>query len=213
MFGNQNFTIHTKIAVYDEVVIPTVIDYCETWVPYRRNIRLLESFHIRHLQLILGLCWWHKVTHSEIRSRAWIPTIESMLLHRQLRWLGHTIRMAHRRLPHCVLYGQLRLDHMSVGEQKKRFKDHIKSILNKCNIPFSRLEALSSNRATWRSACAIGMSYFDAEYDRAAALIHRHQHAQMLCTIQDSVHQCPLCGRQCFSRIGLLSHSKTHFQH
>ena len=60
--------------------------------------RLLESFHIRRLQLILGLRWWHKVTHSEIRSRAGIPSIESILLLCQLRWLGHTIRMPDSRL-------------------------------------------------------------------------------------------------------------------
>ena len=41
---------------------------CETWVPYQRHISLQESFHIRRLQLILGLRWWHKVTHSKIRS-------------------------------------------------------------------------------------------------------------------------------------------------
>ena len=76
------------------------------------------SLHIRRLQLILGLRWWPNVTHSEIRSRAVIPTIESMLLHRQLRWLGHVIRMPHCRLPHCVLHGQLRLGHRSVGGQK-----------------------------------------------------------------------------------------------
>ena len=137
-----------------------------------------------------------------------------MLLHRQLRWLGHVIGMPHNRLPHCVLYGQLRLGHRSVGGQKKRFKDHIKSILKKCNIPFSRLETLASNRATWRSTCAFGMSYFDDEYDRAAALIHscRHQHVSVLCLIPDSVHQCPLYNRQCFSHIGLLSHSRIHSQ-
>ena len=215
MFGNQNLTIHTKIVVYNAVVISTILYGCETWVPYRRHIRLLESFHIRRLQLILGLCWWHKVTHSEIGSRAGIPSIESMFLHRQLRWLGHIIRMPHSRLLHCMLYGQLRQGHRSIGGQRKRFKDHIKSILKRCNIPFSRLETLATNRATWRSTCAFGMSYFDDEYDQAAVLkcSRRHKHAPVLCPIPDSVHQCPLCGRHCFSRIGLLSHSKTHFQH
>ena len=137
-----------------------------------------------------------------------------MLLHRQLRWLSHVIRMTHSRLPHCMLHGQLRLGHRSVGGQKKRFKDHIKSFLKKCNIPLNKLEALASNIATWLSTCAFGMSYFDDEYDRAAALrrCRRHQHAAVLCPIPDSAHQCPLCGRQCFSRIGLLSYSKTHFQ-
>ena len=157
------------------------------------------------------ISWWHNVTHSEIRSRAGIPTIGSMLLHRQLCWLGH-IRMPHCRLSHCVLYGQLRLGRWSAGRQKKCFKDHIMSILKKCIIPFSRLENLTSKRATWRSTCAFGMSYFDGEYNRAAALSRRHQHAPVLCPIPVSDHQCPLCGRQCFSPIGLLSHSKTHFQ-
>ena len=138
VLGNQNLTIHTKIVVYDAVVISTILDGCKAWVPYRRHIRLLESFHIRRLQLILGLRWWHKMTHSEIRSRGGIPTIESMLLHRQLRWLGHVTRMPHSRLPHCALYGR-----RSVGGQKKRFKDHIKSILKRCNIPLSRLETLA----------------------------------------------------------------------
>ena len=85
VFGNQNLTIHIKIVVYNAVVIATILYGCETWVPYRRHIWLLKSFHIRRLQLILGLRWLHKVTHSEIRSRARTPSIESMLLHRHLR--------------------------------------------------------------------------------------------------------------------------------
>ena len=76
VFGNPNLTIHTKNAVHDAVVISTISNGCETWVPYRRHIRLLESFHIRRLQLIFGLRWWHKVTHSDSRSRAWISSIE-----------------------------------------------------------------------------------------------------------------------------------------
>ena len=128
VLGSKNRTIHIKIAVYD-AVISTVIYGWETWVPNRCHIRLLDSIQIRRLQLILGLRWWHKVTHSETIYRAGIPAIESMLLHRQLRWLGHVIRMPHSRLPHCVLHGQQRLGHRSVGGQKKRFKDHITSIL------------------------------------------------------------------------------------
>ena len=154
------------------------------------------------------------MSHSEIRSRAGIPTFESMLLHLQLRWLVHVIRMPHSRLTHCVLYCQLRLGRRSVGGLKKRFKDHIKSILKKCNIPFSKLENLASKSSTWRSPYAVGMSFFDDEHDSAAALrrSRRHQHTPVLCPIPDSDHQCQLCGRQCLSRIGLLSHSKTHFQ-
>ena len=34
-----------------------------------------------------------------------------------------------------MFHGQLRLGHRSVGGQNKRFKEHIKSSLKKCNIP------------------------------------------------------------------------------
>ena len=78
------------------------------------------------------------MTHSDIRSSAGIPSIESMLLHSQLRWFGHVVRMTHSRLPPCVLYCQLSLGHRSVGGQKKRNKDDIKSILEKYNIPLNR---------------------------------------------------------------------------
>ena len=46
VFGNQDLTIHTKIAVYNADIISTILYGCETWVPYRHHIRLLESFHI-----------------------------------------------------------------------------------------------------------------------------------------------------------------------
>ena len=84
------------------------------------------------------------MTRSEIRSWAGIPSMESMLLHRQFRCFGHINGMPDSILTHCVLNGQLTLCHWIVGGQKKRFNDHIKSILKKCNIPFSRLEALAS---------------------------------------------------------------------
>ena len=57
VFGNKNLMIHTKIAVYNAVVISTILYGCETWVQYRRHIRLLESFRARCLQLILGIRW------------------------------------------------------------------------------------------------------------------------------------------------------------
>ena len=34
VFGNQNLTIHTKIVVYNAVVISTILYGCETWVPF-----------------------------------------------------------------------------------------------------------------------------------------------------------------------------------
>ena len=45
VFGNQNLTIHTKIAVYNAAIISTILYGCETWDPYSRHIWLLVFLH------------------------------------------------------------------------------------------------------------------------------------------------------------------------
>ena len=133
MFAHRNLMIHTKIAVYNVDVISIILHGYESWIQYHRHIRLLEYFHIRCPQLILGLHWWNKVTNSEIKSRVGIPSIESVLQHRQLIWLGHVIRMPESRLHHHMLYDQLRQGH-----------DDLFLSLNKGNIYVLALHDFSS---------------------------------------------------------------------
>ena len=86
--------------------------------------------------------------------------VEHLLLQRQLRWLGQVIRMPDNRLPRRLLYGELTVGQRSVGRPKKRFIDHIKANLLKCNIKPSDLEALASDRVIWRTVCDTGLRSF-----------------------------------------------------
>ena len=61
--------------------------------------------------------------------------------------------MPDNRLPRRLLYGELTVGQRSVGRPKKRFIDHIKANLLKCNIKPSDLEALASDRDIWRTVC------------------------------------------------------------
>jgi len=60
------------------------------------------------------------------------------------------------RLPRRLLYGEL-----TVGQRpKKRFIDHIKANLLKCNIKPSDMEILASDRDIWRTVCDTGLRSF-----------------------------------------------------
>jgi len=169
VFLNHNLITTTKIAVYKAICISILLYGCETWTPYRRHIKALEAFHKRCLKSILGIRWWHKVTHVETRHRATeIETAKHMLLRRQLRWIGHVIRMPSNRLPRRLLYGELLNGQRMPGGPKLRYMDHIRRILNKSNIPISDLEKLATDRNTWRSACASGLSTLCQVSDQAA---------------------------------------------
>ena len=47
------------------------------------------------------------------------------------------------------------------GCPKLRYMDHIRRILNKCNISTVELEQLSTDRDTWKSACASGLETYN----------------------------------------------------
>jgi len=128
------------------------------------------------------------------------------------------IRMPGNRLPRRLLYSELSCGRRSAGGQKQRFKDHIKSSVSKCGIPFDRLEELARDREEWRAVCHQGLATFEQQHlDVAVAkrmLRHQHRNQPPPTTTQQgyacTVHCKHICGRICASAFGLRSHMRRH---
>ena len=52
----------------------------------------------------MNISWKDKITNIEVLKRAGLPSLESMLIQTNLRWLGHVERMDNQRLPRQLLY-------------------------------------------------------------------------------------------------------------
>ena len=153
------------------------------------------------------------ISYVEIRRRAGTTSLETMLLKRQLRWLGHVIRMPGNRLPRRILYSELSCDWRLVGGQKKRFKDHIKLSLSKCRNLFDRLEELAGDREEWRAVYDKGLTTFEQQHIDLAVSKRARRHQQRnqpppMTTRQGSA--CTVCGRVCASAFRLRSHMRRH---
>ena len=211
VFQNRNLTISTKAAVYKAVCLSTLLYGSETWTPYQRHIHSLEDFHIRCLQRILGLTWEDRVPYIDIYDRTNTPSITVLLGQKHLRWVGHVIRMPAHRLPRQILYGQLLDGQRSAGGQKKRYKDHIKTLLKKCDIKPPALESLAVDRHTWCSTCHQGITRLQEKFTerRVQRRAQRHQRATAPPTTT-AAFPCPSCDKVCGSRIGLSSHLAMH---
>ena len=122
----------------------------KSWTLYRHHFKALEAYHVKCLQAILGVRWWHKVTHSDLRRRAKVQSMECMVMQHQLCWAGHVIRMSPNRLPRRLLYSELQEGRRSRVGQMKRFSDNVKLLLKKCQIPPSQLEAQVYRPDGWR---------------------------------------------------------------
>ena len=207
VFLSRNLTVRTKVAVYRAICLSILLYASETWVTYSKHTKRLERFHINCLQQILGLKWWHRVPHTEIRRRAGVDSLEAMIVQRRLRWVGHVIRMPENRLPRQMMYGQLTEGQRSVGGQRKRYKNCVNTSLKACGIPPNQLETLAESRDVWRDACTEGMNSFSEDYDRRADERRARRHRP---PADGGQHPCDVCGRICASRIGLISHRRTH---
>ena len=71
-----------------------------------------------------------KVTNKEILERTGLPSMEDLLIRKNLRWTGHLMRMSSDRLPKQVLYSQLSSGHRYHQDKSEaeRHKDRLLDI-------------------------------------------------------------------------------------
>ena len=61
--------------------------------------------------------------------------------------------MGNDRIPKQLLYGELAEGQRTAGGQLKRYKDNVRSTLDKCHIPPGNLEQVAADRDAWRDTC------------------------------------------------------------
>ena len=210
---NNNLSTRTKIDVYTAVCLSILMYGSESWTLYARHLKDLEAWHIRNLRSVLNVTWKDKLTHEEIFRRTGSTSIESQLGRRNLRWMGHVIRMDDSRLPKQVLYGELSSGLRKAGGQKKRHKDYIKTVLKSFDIPPALLESLASDRSGWRSKCYDGARKCEQKRIERMRLRREKRHSRQQnnnAAPEDGGYPCTICGKVCRSLFGLQSHLRAH---
>ena len=112
VFKDSNLSVKTKRSVYNACVMSVLLYGSECWVPLRRDLKRLNSFHHRCVRTVLGITnqrqWEERISSVVVREQ-WgdVETIETKLMKRRLEWLGHFARMKDDRLPEICLFGWL----------------------------------------------------------------------------------------------------------
>ena len=81
VFSERDFSTKTKILIYKAVILTTFLIYgCETWVAYRRHVKVLEQFQQRILIAILGVHWQDPITNARILEQADTTSIKAHIV-------------------------------------------------------------------------------------------------------------------------------------
>ena len=209
LWSSHDVSLATKVKVYSAVIIPALTYGCETWTPYRRQIRMLDAFHLRKLRSLCNVSWKDKVTNQEILSRCKISGIEAFLMKAQLRWTGHVIRMDNRRLPKIMLYSQLANATRPEGRPLLRYKDKLKANLASLDLKTPRWEETALQRTEWRALCNQHVTHFETERKKKM-IKDRESRKRPQAPSASSLFVCNICDKICKSKAGLVSHKKSH---
>ena len=151
LWNNHHVSMRFKGKIYRAIVLSTLLYGAEARTMYRRQVKKLHAFMMRHLRLIMRITWMDKVTNNEILERTGLPSMEDLLIRKNLRWTGHLMRMSPDRLPKQVIYCQLSSGQRTRGRPCLRFKDTIKRNLKMGDIKIDSWTLLSQQRDKWRA--------------------------------------------------------------
>ena len=196
------------MAVYNACVISTLLYGSEMWTTYAGQERRLNTFHLRSIRRILGICWQDKVTNADVLSRAGLPTMYTLLRQRRLRWLGHVRRMEDGRISKDILNGELDLGRRTTGRPHLRYKDVCVRDMKAVDIDTMSWEGLAADRTKWR--IALKQHIKTGEYKlMAAAADKRARRKEGSSSIQpETTHRCDVCNKDCHFSICLFSYKR-----
>ena len=143
--------MRVKGKIYLAIVLSTLLYGAEAWTVYIHQMNKLHASMMRHLRSIMRITWMDKVTNNDILERTGLPSMEELLIRKNLRWTGHLMWMSPDRLPKQILNFQLSSDHRKRGCPRLRFNDNNKRNLKLRDIKADSWTSLSQQIDKLRS--------------------------------------------------------------
>jgi len=144
-----------KIKVYRTIILPLVLNGCETWSLTLREERKLRVFENMVLMRIFGprrdeeTGEWTRLHNEELNDLYSSPNIVRVIKSRRMRWAGHVARMGEEMGVYRVLVGKPE-GKRPVGRPRHRWVDNIRMDLQEMGCGYMDWIGLAQDRDRWR---------------------------------------------------------------
>ena len=149
LWCRKSVKVVTKLCLFRLVVLTTLLYGSETWVPLAAHMKRLQGFVMGCLRVILGVTRWDMKRNTMLRCLDEMERVETMIMKRRLRWLGHLKRMENSQIPKCFLVCRPVTGRRSAGGQKKGWCDVLVIDLKWCDL-WDDWRKIAKDRGAWR---------------------------------------------------------------
>ena len=132
LWNNHNVSIRVKGEIYRAILLSALLFGAETWKVYSVPESYKEATHFH--DETSAVKWKHQVIKIKVLKRAGLPSMEDLLIRKNIRWTELFLRIPTDRLPRLVLYSQLPEGQRPRGFPGLPYKDTIKINLKKRDI-------------------------------------------------------------------------------
>ena len=153
LFSKTEVSKEAKRSIYMGLVLSILLYGSETWCLTEKLLNRLRTFHARCLRSMCRInrfhVWKLRISTDHLQKKLNIPSMDSIILQRQLRWAGHVARMEFERLPRKMLSCWVK-NKRPRGAPQLTYGRRIKKCLKKADIDFVKWPTLAQDRVAWR---------------------------------------------------------------
>jgi hypothetical protein len=119
------------MKIYRSIILPVVLQGCETWSLTLREEHRLRVFENTVLRRIFGpkkdevTGEWRRLHNEELNDLYSSPKLIRVIKSRRMRWAGHVARMREGRGAYRILVGRPE-GRIPLGRPRRGWKDNIK---------------------------------------------------------------------------------------
>ena len=91
------------------------------------------------------------VCNEEVRKKADMGTMDSIIRKRRLQWLGHVERMDEERMPRVLFDGRVKGKKKAFAGVRRRWVDVVRKDAESAGVRAERVPDLTADRDEWRT--------------------------------------------------------------
>lgn len=139
----------TKLKIYNSCVTSVLLYGAECWRMTEKDINRLSSFHNTCLRRIMKIYWPNKITNEDLHKKTKSQDIETTLLQKRWRWLGHVLRKPQGDMTKVALRWTPE-GKRKRGRPKTTWRRTIETEMKERGYTWGTIEKKAENREEWR---------------------------------------------------------------